>query len=479
MLSTIPFDPSIALGNVVDPAKLAVLEQISQKEAPIGAAEDKMNSLIVLKRSIDNTIQELGSMHVDVGELEDKSAEIAEQIKQAAIEYAQIKLASKLDILDIKNQPVVSASWESPLDYNRTEIKKMPLSSDSMNMNVQYFSREQNSQSAQTQSECIQSFISSEFKFMGTAFSDQASKAAASQVNSQYSRHDIAGTLVIAVSCTHKDAALLAPCVIDVDKAIRVWNSMYRDDMIKVDSPASIIDIARNAQTENERVMTIVSGATYGSCFVGMVHILNNTHTVSYEKIQNIADSIQGQVKAQRWFATLSGGLGVNEQFAKDVKSLLSTQDILSHCTITTRGSIPSIKSNQVKLAVQQFTDFDGKAAMENVAALQNATAAAKDSVDESAEKARMGQQMVALKNAQIQGVLTGLSEIDSGCNQILDINSLMTAFEDYVNKALGGEIGMPINYYLKPIPKSLLAQMWVDKYFPDNFLKVQTAEGE
>lgn len=479
MLSTIPFDPSITLGNIVDPAKLAQLELISEKEAPIGAAEDKMNSLITFKRSIDNTIQELGAMHINVEDLEKKSREVAEDIKKAALNYANIKLSSKQSILDIKKQTVVSANWESPLDYNRTEIKKMPISSDSMNMNVQYFSREENTQSSQTQSECIQAFVSSEFKFLGTDFSEQAGKAAASQVNSQYSRHDITGTLVIAVSCTHKDAALLAPCVIDVDKAIRVWNSMYKDDMIKTDSPNSIIDIAKNAQTENEKIMTIVSGATYGSCFVGMVHILNNTRTAASENIRNVAASIQEQVKAKEWFANVSGGFGLNEQFAKDVKNLLSTQDIMSHCTITTRGSIPSIKSNQVKMAVQQFADFDGKSAMENVAALQNATASAKDSVDESAEKARLGQQMVALKNAQIQGVLTGLSEIDSGSNQILDINSLMTALEDYINKALDGELGMPINYYLKPIPKSLLAQMWVDKYFPDKFLKVQTSEGE
>lgn len=479
MLSTIPFDPSVALGNIVDPAKLEQLELISAKEAPIGAAEDKMNSLITFKRSIDNTIQELGSMHVDIKALENKSLEVAEDIKKAALDYANIKLAAKLDILDIKSQTVVSSNWESPLDYNRTEIKKMPLSADSMNMNVQYFSREENSQDSQTQSECIQSFISSEFKFLGNDFFDQASKAAAYQVNSQYSRHDIAGTLVIAVSCTHKDAALLAPCVIDVDKAIRVWNSMYKDDMIKTDSPASIIEIAKNAQTENEKVMTIVSGATYGSCFVGMVHILNNTRTISSESIRNIAASIQSQIKAKSWYSNVAGGFGLNEQFANDVKNLLSIQDIMSHCTITTRGSIPSIKSNQVKLAVQQFADFDGKSAMENIAALQNATSSAKESVDESAESARLGQQMISLKNAQIQGVLTGLSKIDSGSNQILDINSLMTAFEDYIDKALGGEIGVPINYYLKPIPKSQLAQMWVDKYFPDKFLRVQTPEGE
>ena len=479
MLSVIPYDSSVALGNIVDPAKLELLEQISEKEAPIDAAEEKMNSLITFKRSIDNTIQELGSMHVNTDELAQKSSEIGDQIKQAAIDYANIKLSAKTEIMDMKSQPKVSVNWESPLDYNRTEIKKMPLSADSMNMNVQYFSRDENAQSSATQSESIQEFISGEFKFLGSEFSSQASKAVASQINSQYSRHDITGTLVIAVSCTHKDAALLAPCIIDVDKAIRVWNSMYKDDMIKVDDPTSIMEIAANAQTENEKAMTIISGATYGSCFVGMVHILNNTRTMSSEKMRNIAQSIQSQFKTQSWFSNLSGGFGINDNFANDVKNLLSTQDIMSHCTITTRGSIPSIKSNQVKLAVQQFASFDGKSAMDSIAALQNATASAKDSVDESAEKARMGQQMVSLKNAQIKGVLTGLSEIDDGSNKILDINSMMTAFEDYVDKALKGELGMPINYYLKPITKSQLAEMWVDKYFPNRFLKVTSQDGD
>ncbi len=37
----------------------------------------------------------------------------------------------------------------------------------------------------------------------------------------------------------------------------------------------------------------------------------------------------------------------------------------------------------------------------------------------------------------------------------------------------------MPTNYYLKPITESRLAQMRVNKYFPDKFLKTQTDEGE
>lgn len=479
MPSVIPFDPSIVLGNIVDPVKLDQLNRIAEKQAPIDAAENNLNSLIAFKRSIDSTIRELANMSIDTHELSDQSEEIKQEVLQAAKEYASAKLQGKKDIQQIQAEPVVNASWESPLDYNRTEIKKMPLSSDSMNMNVQYFSFDQNSQSSSTQSKSIQDFVSSEFKFLGDEFSDQASKAAASQINSQYSRHDISGTLVIAVSCTHKDAALLAPCVIDVDKAIRVWNQMYKDDPLKTDSPENMMQTAQNAGTDKEQAMTIVSGATYGSSFVGMVHILNTQNTMSTEKANSIAESIQAQFKVQSWLADISGGFGLSQQLADSVKSLLSMQEISTHCTLTTHGSIPSIKSNQVKMAVKEFTSFDGKSAMENIASLQNATATAKDSVDSSAENARLGNQMTSLKNAQIKGVLSGLSEIDDGSNKIIDVNSMMTALEDYIEKALKGELGMPINYYLKPITKSQLAQMWVDKYFPKKFLKVSTAEGE
>lgn len=479
MPSVIPYDPSIALGNIVDPKKLEVLEKISELNAPVDAAENRMNELIAFKRSIDNTIQELGSMHVNTDKLYEQSTDVGKQIEDAAVNYAKTKLEAKTGILEIKSSPVVSSSWESPLDYNRTQIKKMPLSADSMNMNVQYFSLDQNSQNAKTQSENIQAFISSEFKFLGNDFSEQASKAAASQINSQYSKHDISGTLVIAVSCTHKDAALLAPCVIDVDKAIRVWNSMYTDDMLKTDDPMNIMRTAAAGSTPDEKAMTIVSGATYGSCFVGMVHILNRSISMSSEQMNSIIDKIQSQCKAASWFADISGGFGMSGQFASDIKNLLSTQNISSHCTLTTKGSIPSIKANSVKLAVKEFAKFDGEASMKQLAALQNATSTEMDSVDKSAESARTGQQMISLKNAQIEGVLSGLSEIDDKENKILDINSMMNAFEDYIDKALNGQLGMPVNYYLKPITKSQLAQMWVNKYFPNKFLKVSTAEGE
>jgi hypothetical protein len=34
--------------------------------------------------------------------------------------------------------------------------------------------------------------------------------------------------------------------------------------------------------------------------------------------------------------------------------------------------------------------------------------------------------------------------------------------------------IGVPINYHLKPITRTQLAQMWVSKYYPNKYLDIQ-----
>jgi hypothetical protein len=229
--------------------------------------------------------------------------------------------------------------------------------------------------------------------------------------------------------------------------------------------------IAMQSETGKEQAMTILSGATYGSCFIAMVHVLNTTTTQSSETMMSVAASLQSQFKVSGMIADVSGGFGIDSTFSNDAKSLLSSQNIQSHCTLTTMGSIPSIKSNEVQMSVAKFANFDGAEAMKNLSALQNATAGEKDTVDTSAAAARTGGQMMAMQNTKIQGVLEGLGTIDDKANKILDINSMMNAMEDYITKCLAGNIGVPINYYLKPITKSQLAEMWVAKYFPGKYL--------
>lgn len=80
---------------------------------------------------------------------------------------------------------------------------------------------------------------------------------------------------------------------------------------------------------------------------------------------------------------------------------------------------------------------------------------------------------MVSVKQGDIKASLSALTEIDDGNNKILDINSMMTAFDEYLNKAAEGNSGVSLNYYLKDIDRLALAEMQVAKYYPGRFQPV------
>lgn len=480
MPSVIPYDPSLVLGSLVHKETLDKVEKIGAIRADVDKAEDKLNDLITLQRSLDMTIQEVLNLAGKVPkDLSDKAASLVTDIGAAATSYATIKLKSLVDIDKIPSIKPVHDDLESPIDYNKSAIKSLPISADSLKLNAQYFSHDENQQNSGTTAAKIGGFVSASFDWLGDEVSAQATSNSQEQVHSQTSRHTITGTLVVCVSCTHKSAQLFAPLIIDVDKAIRVWNAVYDGDTLDFDSDNVGKSLADIMKKKSPNSLKLISGATYGSCFVGMVHVLNTSSTMASETMVSLAESLQAQFSVNSWFTKASGGFGVDSSFSNDVKNLLSSQSISSHCSLTAVGSIPSIHSNEVKLAVQQFAKFDGKESMDQLAALQNATATDKDTIDNSAQAARTGQQMIALKNAQIKGVLEGLSTIDDGANKILDINSMMTALDDYIQKAIDGKVGVPINYYLKYITKAELAQMWVNKYFAGKFMRYSSTEGE
>lgn len=473
-MQSIPYDPALVLGNLVDEDLVNRVLAISKAGAPADAAQERLDSFILAKRSMDMTIQELTGMGVDPKDVVKASKDLGKNVAAAAVDLAKATIKAQGDVLKAKTAVAsarasvpVHASVESPLDYNRTQIKKMPLSADSMKMDAQYFSSDENKEGAASTISSIKSYVSASTSFLGSSRSMEAAASATHQASSQYQNHDVAGTLVITAGCTHKDALLLAPLIIDPDKAVRVWNALFPKDMLKPDDVASLRKVAKAANTAKEAALKILSGATYGSSFVGMVHVLRTEKTQSSQSMMAAAASLQAKMKAGGWFADAEGGFGVSGSFASDVKRMLSLQEISSHCSLVTMGSIPSLKSNTVKIGVKQFAEFDPAAMMDKLATLSNAAASEHDSVAASAAAARTGGQMVQMQATQVKSVMSGLADLDDGQNKMLDINSLMTAFEDYVQKCLEGNLGVPINYYLKNITKSQIAQLWVSKYYP------------
>jgi hypothetical protein len=481
MPSTIPYDPALTLGSIVPQDKLDNIIQMAALQAPADAAQATLNAAIALKRSIDMTTQELINMGINPSnDMLQNAAAQGKAVADAATAYATARIESETKLTPLRAKILgVDAEIESPIDYNRSVLKQLPLAADSLQMNVQYFSYDKNTQTSQSHAATIAGFVSDSLNVFGDNFSEQASGSTSSQVNSQHSRHSIAGTLVICITCTHKTAQVFAPFILDVDKAVRSWNQLFQDNMIKTNDVASIAKIEAASETPKDKSFSILSGATYGSSFVGMVHVLNTSDTRSSQDMESVASSLQEQFQVGSWFATESGGFGVDSSFSDSAKSLLSTQSIQSHCSAITMGIIPSIKSNQVKLGVQQFADFDPGKEMQQLAVLQGATASDSNTVAASADAARTGQQMVTLKNSTITSALSSLADIDDGANRIIDINSLMTAMDDYIDKCISGgdNVGVPINYFLKPITQSMIARAWLAKYYPNKYNQAGAAD--
>jgi len=484
MPTSIPYDPSLTLGNIVVPETLDNLLAVSDLLAPVDMAQETLNSFLSMRQSITMTINELVDMDINPAELEAKRHEVDKSVSKAATDYATIRIDQETKIQPLRaKMRTVHKSLESPIDYTRTRIKTMPLAADSLKMDAQYFSFDDNQQTATNTVASIKKFVTEAASGgIGGAYYGSESMAMASsavnQINQQRQLHNIAGTLVITASCTHKDALLLAPFILDVDKAIHVWNGMFPadKDKILVNNPSVIAKIAAEEGTSQELSFSILSGATYGSSFVGMVHVLRSEETQTDQKMESVANSLQAAGQAGTWFSNISGGFGLDSTFANDIKNMLSTSAINSHISLLAMGFIPTLKSNAVMQGVKEFADFSPDKMMEKLAALANYSSSEKSTVGEAAAAARAGGQMLAMQKGTITSVLSGLADIEKTSNQMLDINSMMSAFNDYVMRAgtaKDGTFGVPINYYLKPITRSQLAQMWMSKYFPGKFLAI------
>jgi len=473
MPSPIPYDPKLALGNIVDPKALANIEKIGSLQGPIDAAENELNRVHAALRKLEMTRDSLQIEGVPVVDLNKSIEDVRKDVDAAAANLGTVTV-KQLPLIAQAEAEIdeISSEIESPIDYNKSKFTQLPLSADSLVMDAQYFSFDKETDKANSAIAAMKSFVAASTSFMGDKISGEATADMQRQTNHQIKYHDIQGTLVITAGCTHRMAQVIAPFVIDVDKGIRAWNAIYTDekDKIKMDDPKSVADIAAKGDTDKAKSYNILSGYSSGSSFVGMVHVLKDSSTETSQRMMSTAASLQGQMEVGSWFSSYNGGFGVDTSFSNSVKSLLSSQNIQSHISVNVKGLIPTIKSDEVQIAVEHFTDFSPDQMMGKLAVLQNSTADDQTSVASAAENARTGGQMTAIEATKVKSAISAVGELDDGKNQILNINSMMTAFTNFVERAVTTP-GVPINYWLKPITASQLAQMWVAKYLPSQYV--------
>jgi hypothetical protein len=467
MASTIPYDPTLVLGNLVDPADIENLKVISSAERPVDVAQDTFNDTIRAKQKLQMTYTELANLGLSQEQLTSLDTQITalnDTLAKNAGDYAKAVLDSQKAIADGKTKiATLSEQPESPVDWNKTEIKKIELSSNTMNMDVQYIRNEDEDDGSNAHADNVAASVSAA---VSSVFGFKAAASVATNVANTTllttTAHNIIGTLVITAACTHKMATELAPFILDPEKAIDAWNQTYPSDIIPSDPTA----MAELINVDNKNKLHILSGKTIGSSFVGLVHFEQHENTDSTQNSNASTKAANASFEYGGWFADYEGKFGITKDVSDNVKKMFSTTNVTSHCSLITMGLIPSIKSNLIKTTVNTLKP-DAKEVMSQLSAIQGATDSTVKTIGSSASDAKVGSQYIELNNSYITNVVSNLGVIENDNNQVIDTNSLMTAFDDYVQQATKGEDGVPINFFIREITKSAIVKAWMKKFNP------------
>ena len=480
MPQSIPFDPSLTLGNIVHPEKITALQAVDDAQQPINLAQEKLNSLILAKRSLDMTVQQMIQMQVTGDPMKKLITQVntlKTDMAAAAGEYAAATVTAlpKVQKAQEASSKIISVDVESPIDWNKSSTKQLDLSSDTMIMDAQYFRFESEKDDTNAHASSIASYVSGQVSsIFGPTYAAQASGASHNAAISQASNHEIQGTLVITANCTHKMANMFAPFVLDPEKGIRAWNANNLDNQIET-TQAGIGKALKD--DDIKKALYLLSGQTQGSSFVGLVHFLKVEKSNSSQSSSNTTAEMNTSFEENCWIASSQGKFGVDASFSDSIKQMLSTSNVQSHASVITMGLIPSLKSNEVSTTVEKLAPGPDKV-MESLSKIQAASNTEVNSTATAAEKAKVGESFMQLSNGFVSNAVSALSKADTASNRVINTNSLMTAFDDYVKLAGDGKCGgIPINFYLKPLTPKQLASAYLAKFAPKKYWQYSSGD--
>ena len=338
MPTTIPYDPSRALGNIVDNAVLQNLLDISAAHAPADAAEEKLNSLKAIKRSIDMTIAELANMRIDTASLAKESAELDDRIRIAGDDYAALRRKSVEEIKRLQDNPPPPnpGPYDSPVNQALSRTTTVPLTADALRMSVRYFAVDNTQRASSARAPAIEGFVAEKLSAYSAWRRQQTVQAIRQQIDGDYRRRDIAGSMVIVINCIHKNRTLISPLVLDADKAVAAWNSTHTANRIDTAQPEKVLLLAADADANPrpEKTLPLVYGATYGSYFIGMVHMTADGSNADRNKMDTIAACIERLFGIGSWAG--NGPFSLDGEFSREARHLLSDEHVTGHCTFLT-----------------------------------------------------------------------------------------------------------------------------------------------
>ena len=488
-VDSIPYDSSLVLGNIIDPSRIGGLKTRADLQKKVDAAEDKYQATLRNKLSFDMDLSEtshLGVFDVDgndpaLKKIQDAAEKARQAVKDALGQKVDAQVAYQVALMEHVSespQTTFGDEPESPIKWSNSKLEYLDISSDTMNMNVQFFRSEVNSQGSTSHTQKVSSFVQTTVSSVfGGAAGVAASTATQGSMNAQQEHKGIESTLVVAVTATHKKAQQFTDIEWDADKLVAAWNAKLPDDKMKLYGEGIKAmykellaegDEGGKGKTGDVKGLQVLSGRTFGSSFIGFVHFSKDTSTKSFQSMQTSAVSASAQATYSNFFASVTGKFGMDAQSSNDVKSLLSSTTLQSHVSVITMGVMPSIASQNVNTAVKEFAAFSPDELEGKLNTLANGNHAPSLGMDSGAAQSIRAGQINGAQQGKIESVLTGVSSTDATVNKVVDTNSLMLALDDYIKNARAMEGGVPINFYISHIDKKKVISTWFKENRPE-----------
>lgn len=396
-------------------------------------------------------------MEINVEAMQQKLAAMDVDISVSAEEYLSVFLQNEEELCKLKQELGNTAHEgevpESPIDFAASNLVEKPFYAESMRLDSQYFSMGSNSQSE---------MVANLEKFVRDSVggnSEELAQTASAQISSQAKSHKLCGTLVIVASCTHRTIGIFDPLVIDPDKAIRAWNKLHKGgNQINLSGQG----IASGGGGDEES-LTLITGAAYGSGFVGMVHLLQ-TEDAGARDIDGLQKQLEKKLQIGGWLSSLSGGLGVDPTFMNEVKSFLGSQSVSTHISVVSMGMIPTLKSNTLQQGIGKLTEISPDTL--NHALRKEGEGSTIGS--ESENSARRSRHLEA-QDRRAERVIEAMASVDREQNNVMDLNSLMVALDNYIQGANSQKElhGVPISFYTRSLTRSEIIRLWMKKHYP------------
>lgn len=484
-ITTIPFDSSLVLGNLVDTTKIANLETIAQLQVEVDALQDSYNALLQQRLSLDMSMAELDELGLDKGNLDDTRKDLNTKIPATLQELVKARMHYQDEYLKqvmTNGQTKIGDEPESPLDFEKSKLQSMPISSDTMKMDVQYFRAETRNQDSSDYVSTLSRYISSS---VGSVFGAKAAANAAAEASKtasyQQDHYELLGTIVIFVASTHKNAKLFSPTIYDPDKLVDAWNAKHSDkDSLKLpqQGPELCKEWAADMKTSDKsgadaNTIHILNGVTYGSSFIGYIHLIHTTDTRSHEEVDAAAKTAEAQATWNNFLTKVTGGFGMDAKSANDIRSLTSSDQIASHVAITSMGIVPSLASQSLDTALHTYTDFSSNEVNNKLAALGNSMTNKVPNMDGGARESIAAGQINGMERSKISSVISAVSESDKASNNIIDLNSVMLALDDYIKQVRVADGGVPVNFYVTKLNKNRVLELWFKEYLSECYNSV------